>query len=93
MSEPEKILRHEINEDRANRDAFKLALVIGTLFALFLVALILAAWNTRIAFLPLAPKTPPPPIEKAFLHSALGIRHSAFSSRHLAAARPKAGHV
>lgn len=41
-----------------NRDAFRLCLVIATLFALFLVVLGIAAWNTRIAFLPLTPKPP-----------------------------------
>lgn len=41
-----------------NRDAFRLCLVIATLFALFLIVLGIAAWNTRIAFLPLTPKPP-----------------------------------
>lgn len=44
-----------------NRDAFHLALVIAALFLAFLVVLGIAAWNTRIAFLPLAPKPTPPP--------------------------------
>jgi hypothetical protein len=41
---------------RPNRDAFQLAIVIGSLFLAFLIVLGIAAWNTRIAFLPLTPK-------------------------------------
>lgn len=56
--------RREIMEERGNRDAFYALLIVSLLFALFLVALIIAAWNTRIAFLPLMPKSPAPAAEK-----------------------------
>lgn len=48
--------RHEIMEERGNRDAFRLAMVIAGLFLAFLIVLGIAAWNTRIAFMPLVPK-------------------------------------
>lgn len=44
---------------KPNRDAFHALLLVSTLFALFLVVLGIAAWNTRIAFLPLTPKPSP----------------------------------
>ena len=55
-AEPHITERHEIMEERANRDAFHALLIVSGLFALFLLALIIAAWNTRIAFFPLTPK-------------------------------------
>jgi len=58
MSRPVEILRQEILEERGNRDAFHALLIVSALFALFLVVLGIAAWNTRIAFMPLVPKAP-----------------------------------
>lgn len=55
-----------------NRDAFRLALIIALLFALFLIVLGIAAWNTRIAFMPLVPKSPAP-AGKVFSLSAAGF--------------------
>lgn len=51
-----------------NRDAFHLALMVGGLFLAFLIVLGIAAWNTRIAFLPLTPKAPAAPAATTSLH-------------------------
>ena len=68
MSEPE-------NNGRPNRDAFHALLIFALIFALFLVALIIAAWNTRIAFLPLTPKATPAAVQKtSFTYPPAGVR-------------------
>jgi hypothetical protein len=87
MSEPEhipaRVERTEILEERGNRDAFHALLIVSALFALFLAAVIVAAWNTRIAFLPIAPRrenTFTPPAEqqeqKRILRSVEGAQRA-----------------
>lgn len=67
MNPPDAPTRHEIMEERGNRDAFRLFLVFALLWALFLGVLAIAAWNTRfmVMSLPAMPPAPKPAAKSA----------------------------
>lgn len=51
------IERREIIEDRANRDAFRLCVLILIVVAIGLVVLGIAAWNSRFMLMPIVPRS------------------------------------
>jgi hypothetical protein len=59
MDADRPIERREILEERGNRDAFHLAIMISVLFALFLIVLGIAAYNSRFMLMPLVPRAEP----------------------------------
>ncbi len=75
MNAEPPIVRREILEERANRDAFHLALLLIVLLGMLITVIGIAAWNTRIAFIPLAPKAAEAPVRgKVFLSGPLTCR-------------------
>ncbi len=55
-ADQQPITRHEIMEERANRDAFRLCVLILLVVALGLTVLGIAAWNSRFMLMPLVPR-------------------------------------
>ncbi len=58
MSDAPQSTRHEIMEERGNRDAFKLCVIILAVVALGLVVLGIAAWKMNVIMMPLMPRDP-----------------------------------
>lgn len=51
--------RHEILEERANRDAFRLAILLIVLLGMLITVLGIAAWNSRILVIATSPAAAP----------------------------------
>ena len=56
MNEP---TRHEILEERGNRDAFRICVLLVILLALLIGVLGIAAWNSRFMLMPIVPRNAP----------------------------------
>jgi hypothetical protein len=67
MADPLPVERREIIEERGNRDAFRLAVMIIMMVIAGLTVLGIAAWNSRFMLMPLVPRAEPKPaVQKAF---------------------------
>ena len=87
MEAPQKIIRHEINEDRANRDAFHLCWGIIALAALFLIVLGIAAFNSRFMLMPLIPREAKPTVQHTTISRGAVVANVCAAPFRLAAPR------
>lgn len=85
MSDEPTVTRHEIMEERGNRDAFRLCVLVLLVVALGLVVLGVVAWNLRVMLIPLIPREKPapqlstPPAANGVLRARVGVPRAALS--------------